>query len=352
MNVTSGELRRTRAALVLALGLAFAAPAYAAPPSAGDVGTARELYKQGADALDAGDAKTAAARLTAAWSLVQTPVIGFDLARAQLALGHLVEAREAALAVTRVPVASDETGRTTKARADADHLAATIAPRIPHVRLAVTGVSPDRHFTVKLDGAEIPSAALAIARQTNPGSHTATVDVDDGRHAEGSVVLAEGENKELQLTVPAPKPGDTPPPPVAVTPPPTSTVTPPPVAPPPSTASTSSTSPLVWVGLGVGGVGLAVGAISGAFALSEASTVRNNCKLVVAGENVCPTAYAGDLSAANTLSVVSTVGFIGAGVGLAVMITGFFLGGKHTEKTAVLYPLVGPGSLGLAGTFQ
>lgn len=339
--------------MAFALVLAFASNAWAAPPSAGDVATARELYKQGADALDAGDPKTAADRLTAAWSLVQTPVIGFDLARAQLALGRLVEAREAALAVTRVPVASDETGRSSKARIDADRLAASIAPRIPHVRVTVAGVSPDRHATVKLDGAEIPSAALAVARQTNPGTHTATVDVDDGRHAEGSVVLGEGDNKEVLLTVPAPKAGDatTSPP---VLPPPIARDAPPPIAPPPANPPTaSSTPPLVWIGLGVGGVGLAVGAITGAFALSEASTVKSHCTLVVSGQNVCPTAYTGDLSSANTLGVISTVGFIGAGVGVALMITGFVLGGKHTpEKATALYPVVGPGTLGLAGTFQ
>src|SRR5260370_42445676 len=98
---TFGELR------VLCAVVLVAGAARATNPT--DVATARELYKVGADALDMGDPKAAVEKLTQAWALVQTPVIGTDLARAHKALGHLVEAREAALAVQRLALAHDET---------------------------------------------------------------------------------------------------------------------------------------------------------------------------------------------------------------------------------------------------
>ncbi len=192
---TFGDERRVAAiALVLT---ALAPRAYAGNPSPADVATARELYKDGADALDAGNVKVAAEKLAQAWSLVQTPVIGTDLARAQRSLGRLVEAREAALAVQRLAVAHDETSRSTQARTDADKIALELAPRIPHVKVTAQGVGSGHAATVKLDGAIVPEAALSAARQANPGKHTATIDTDDGRHAEGAVTLAEGETKEI-----------------------------------------------------------------------------------------------------------------------------------------------------------
>jgi hypothetical protein len=332
-------------AMLVVGALAFADVSFAAgnDSSTENVATARELYKAGADALDAGDAKGALEKLTAAWALAQTPVIGETLARAHLALGHLVDARESALAVARLPPAPNETARSTQARQDAEALAKAIAPRIPHVKLAVEGLA-SHHATIKLDNAIVPEAALAVARQTNPGTHAATVDTDDGRHGEGSVTVAEGETKDLVITLGPPAPDA--PPPHDVTPisnPPSPT----PIAP------TSSTSPLVWVGIATTGVGVAVGAITGAFALSEASTVKANCtaKSPTDGALICGSNYTGDLSTAKTMATISTVGFVVGGVGVAVLVTGLILSGKkHTEKTAIVRPFVGPIS-GFQGSF-
>lgn len=345
MNATSGDRRWLVSWALAACVTLGALPAYAS--GAENVATARELYKQGADALDAGKSALAVERLTAAWALVQTPVIGFDLARAHLAMGHLVEAREAALAVARTPVASDETTRSTQARGDADKLASSIGLRIPHVNIRFAGGTLG-HATVKLDGVVVPEAALTVARQTNPGAHTATVDTDDGRHAEGAATVTEGETKEIVLTLP-PAPASAPPP-VAVVPPP-AVVTP---GEPPhdsAPASTSHVSPLVWIGAATGGVGLAVGAITGAFALSEAATVRNGCNLHVGADTVCPPSLSSDLSAANTFATVSTIAFVTAGVGAGVLVLGLVLSGQRAPGAhARVVPMLGPIS-GVSGTF-
>jgi len=335
--------------IALVLGLAANAMA-AGPESSENVATARELYKAGADALDAGDAKTALEKLTAAWALAQTPVIGATLARAHLAVGHLVDARESALAVARLPVATNETARSTEARKEADALAAQIATRIPHVNLKVVGLA-NHDATVKLDGATVPLAALSVLRQTKQGPHTATVDTDDGRHGEGTVTVGEGETKELSIVVPAlasntPPVQDTTPSKPSTTP----VVTPPPT--PTPIVTSSSTSPLVWIGIAATGAGVAVGAITGAFALSEASTVKSNCTGVGADKlNYCGPNYTGDLSTARTMATISTIGFIVAGVGVGVLVTGLVLSGKkHTETTASVLPMIGPVS-GFSGAF-
>lgn len=344
-------MTRFGSAAAFAIALTLAGHARGAGAEANEnVGTARELYKLGADALDAGDAKTALEKLSAAWALAQTPVIGTSLARAHLALGHLVDAREAALAVARLAPAPNETARSTTARREAETIARDIAPRIPHLKLAVDGLA-DHSATIKLDGVSVPSAALSVARQANPGPHTATVDTDDGRHAEGSITIGEGETKDFVITLPAPSPN---------APPPThhdepATTTPTPGAPTPAPVTVSSgTSPLVWVGIATTGLGVAVGAVTGAFALSEASTVKSNCTGVGKdGSNFCGPNYTGDLSTAKTMATISTIGFVVGGVGVAVLVTGLVLSGKkHTETPAAarIAPMLGPIS-GVQGSF-
>jgi hypothetical protein len=333
---TFGDLR------VLCAVVLLAGAAHATNPT--DVATARELYKTGADALDMGDAATAAVKLTQAWALVQTPVIGVDLARAHKGLGHLVEAREAALAVQRLAIAHDETTRSTQARADADKIAAELAPRIPHVKVVVTGIGQGHTATIKLDGDIVPDAALGVARQANPGAHTATADTDDGRHAEATLTLAESETRDLSIvlvepTAPPKEPVKTAPAIVEVAKPP------PPVLVQPERASTS---PLLWIGVVTGGVALAFGALTGAFALSEADTVKNGCKTQDANlVFVCGPDMTGHLATANTLGTLSTIGFVTAAVGVALAVTGAFLStGKHSSAHArMLLPM------GIGGSF-
>jgi len=342
MNVTSGR--------AFALALFFIAGAARATNPA-DVATARELYKQGADALDAHDPKLAADKLSQAWALVQTPVIGFDLARAQSALGHLVEAREAALSVQRLAIAHDETARSTEARNDAAKLATQLEPRIPHVLLDVKNLE-GHEATVKLDGSVVPAAALSVARQANPGSHVASVDTDDGRHSEATIDLAERETKTITLTLDAPKTPVTPSPKPEpqhtkvepANPPPTMIVDPP--------RSHASPSPLVWIGVVTTGVGLVVGGVTGAFAMSDSQALDKGCTRPPNDDTrVCSGALVGTLSEANALGTVSTIGFVVAGVGVGVLVTGLILGpSKSPPKAAKLVPFLGPVS-GVAGTF-
>ncbi len=341
MSATSGKARF----LALCAALLLAAEARAANPSAADVATARELYKQGADALDAGNARLAADKLSQAWALVQTPVIGLDLARAQSALGHLVEAREAALSVQRLAVAHDETPRSSQARSDAVKMAAELEPRIPHVLLDVRGLA-GHEATVKLDGQPVPTTALSVARQANPGPHVAIVDTDDGRHAEGTTDLAERESKTIVVQLEEPHA-----PVVPVTPParaeqPPALPTPPPALPTPPPAVTperGGLSPVFWIGVATVSVGLATGAITGAFAMNEASTVQGDCTVVIDGTHVCGPADTGHLATANALATISTVGFVVAGVGVAVLVTGLLLPSRtNAPKPARLVPFIGP----------
>ena len=341
---TSGNRRLATSALALVLFLGARA-AHATNPSESDIATARELYRQGADALDMGSPKAAVEKLAQAWALVQTPVIGTDLARAHKALGHLVQAREVALAVQRIPVTHDETSRSTQARSDADRIAADLEPRIAHLKILLAGVGDGYTPTVKLDGTLLGDAALPVARQADPGEHLAILDTDDGRHAEATVTLGEGETKEITLTVGAPSG-----PPKPQKPPETVIIQQSPsLAPPPP----SKLSAGVWVGIVTTGVGVLTGAFAGAFALSAASIVHSSCTSVgTDGKFYCPPSHTGDLDAANTLGIVSTVGFVAGAVGATVLIVAIVASsGKHHDARARVLPWIAPLGGGLAGTF-
>ncbi len=307
--------------------------------SAADIAQARELFNQAEEQRDRGDVQGALEKFKAAHALGKTPVTGVELGRTYLQLGMLIEAHETFLAVGRLTVSPDETSRSAQARSDAQRLADVIAPRIPSVTITITGAAPDQ-TAVTIDGASVPTAALAAPRLLDPGSHTIAA-TSGGQRTEVTVKLQEGDSKPVELkVVPAPLA----PPPAVV----------PPTRPEPEGAGLPSTppepvrrtlSPLVWIGGGVGAVGIAVGASTGIVAMSKASAVKNACYGLL-----CPYSIDGDLSSGRTLANVSTIAFAVGGAGVATMVVGFFLGG-HRQEAARLAPWVGPGSAGVGGTF-
>src|SRR4051812_21621751 len=124
--------------LAAVFALTLSTHALAGNPSAQDFATARALYKEGKDLRAAGDLKGALEKLTAAHTLGRTPLTGIELARVEVQLGLLVEAREVCLGIARLAVEPDETSRSVEARKDAAQLAEELRPRISSLRVKVT----------------------------------------------------------------------------------------------------------------------------------------------------------------------------------------------------------------------
>ncbi len=313
-------------ALAFAFVCSLAASAHAAPPSATDLATARELYRSGMAALDANQAKEAADKLAAAWQLAPTPLIGVALAHAQAKLGNLVEAREAVLAVRRLEVVANETSHSKAARADADALDLELARRIPHLHVVVKGAPSDA--MVSIDGSSAPLASLAVDRPVNPGAHELQLVWGNGTHARASITIGEGERKDVELDAPP----ETPPPIPQTTPPVHVEVKP--AEPPPKIVSVEPApkkSPLVPIGAIVGGVGIAAGLVFGGIALNDAGIVHSHCDNTT---GACPPQYEGALHDAQGFAAASTVGFVVAGVGAVVMIVGFVIDASHRKSTS------------------
>lgn len=125
------------------------------------------------------------------------------------------------------------------------------------------------------------------------------------------VAIAEERVRALREALGKPDP-KAPPAPTSSTPPPGPTASAsPPATPPPDTGTGRRTAAII--ALGAGGAGLAVGALFGALALSQASDVKATCT-----GNQCPKAQEPNADAAITKGWVSTVGFGAGAVGVAV----------------------------------
>lgn len=321
---------------VMALMLSVSSIAHAQQPSAADKETARSLMTQGEGQRSKNDLKGALQSFQGADAIMRVPSTGLEVARTHLALGNLLEAREAALGVTRLPVLPGEPAPFTDARAKAQALSDDLESRIPAVQISLKNVPEGAAPTVTVDGATLPAAALDLPRKLNPGHHviTAHAGTSDGRV---EVDVRERETKPVAVELA--------PPAVAAAPAPA-------VEPP----SDKKSHTLTYVAFGVGAAGLVVGSITGLMSISKTGGLKDQCP-----SNQCPgstydsQSFQDDKSSAQTTGTISTVAFIVGGAGVAVGVVSLFLGGKASATTGKLTPTVSPwvgaGSAGLRGSF-
>lgn len=159
------------AAAALAALLLCARPA-AAEPSADDRKVAHALVIEGRAKLAAHDNEGARKAFAAAHAIMGVPTTGLDLARAQEALGLLVEAHATALDVVHMPVSGTEPEAFTNARPLAAELAAQLAPRIPSIVITVKELPPGAPPRVLVDGVVAP---VSLSLQLDPGPHVVEV---------------------------------------------------------------------------------------------------------------------------------------------------------------------------------
>ncbi|MBS2019001.1 MAG: hypothetical protein JST00_39405 [Deltaproteobacteria bacterium] len=342
--MTFSERRRIGA--VCALLIATALPGVAhAQKSAADIESARQLYNQGLELRDKGDAKGALEKFKAAHALGGTPITGIELCKAHAALKQPVEAREVCLGVARIPPLAGETQRSADARAEAARVAEEVKPRIAQVRIKLTGVPPGREPTVTVDGTAVPAAALGEPRAVNPGQHQITAKIGNGPVASSGIDLREGETKEIVLPVQAP-PEE-------------------PVRPHFGGGRDDDyergrrergggLNAAVYTGFTIAGIGVVMGTIGGVVALNGKAELKDTCT-----DSICGREQHDDLDAAKRAGVVSTTGFVIGGVGVIIGVIGLATSGSSRSgglsapkpKTATVTPDIGPGGVGVHGVF-
>jgi hypothetical protein len=322
------------ACLVAALGIA---PMARAQPSAADRETARSLMDEGRELRDKKDLKAALDRFQRADDIMHVPTTGYEVARMQVSLGLLVEARDTIARVLHLPASPREPAPFRAARKNAQALDDSLGGRVPGLNITVKGAATGDEPKVVVDDVEIPSAALGVPRRVDPGHHVVTATTASARGTL-EVDVAEGETKDVPVILVSSEPAT--------------------AEPPAETAATESETPpappkhsyaLAVAGFAAAGVAVGVGTITGVLTLSRKSALTSAC-----ANMHCPPSEFGALDGANTLATVSTVAFIAAGVGAAVGVIGVIVGKRKDAAPpaqAQVTPWLGPGMGGVEGRF-
>jgi hypothetical protein len=318
--------------------------------SAVDAETALQLFKDGKSLREKGELRASLEKFRAAYALVETPLTALELGRTYVALGQLIEAREALLAVARMPPRKNESTKSIEARGESERLAAELRPRLASVTLrAQPQGASETPVRVTVDGLLVPTPTLGNPRLVNPGKHLVALEAGS-EVVRTEIELREGESRELDLVLPAQAESPQAPPIV-----PSPKPSPPPVAAPaparPATHDTARNATMV-AGFGTAAVSVAVGSLTGILTLSRAGSLKDACT----PDGRCPSTSQSDLDAASTLGTVSSVMFGVAVVGLAVGTATYFLwkpspsavasGSRPPEGVRIL-----PSATGMVGTF-
>lgn len=196
-------------ALVVALGLAASArrasaqtaPAPDAPPANGATvdaaaAQARELVRRGLAASAAERWADALAAFEQAYALWPQPQVLFNLAAAQAQAGRVT----AAVASYERFLRETTTGPVAAYRPLALEALAQVARRVAHARVLVRGAREGD--AVVLDGRALPRERWGEPLAVDPGAHTAALARGAFETARATVVLREGETRELLLAAP------------------------------------------------------------------------------------------------------------------------------------------------------
>lgn len=307
--------------------------------AAADLESARQLYNQGIELRDKGDAKGALEKFRAAHALGNTPLTGIELCKIHAALNQPVEAREVCLGVARIPPMAQETQRSQDARNEAGRIAEDQRSKIGSLRLKIKGVPEKREPTVMVDGVSVPPAALGESRAVNPGIHVVTARVGSGAETRATLETREGENRELELVV-QPPPADEPPPP-----PPGGGTQPQP--------EKKKSNTFATVSFGVAAVSGTLGLIFAIDALAKKGKLEDACP-----QSNCAKGEWERLDDAKSSGNASTVFFVIGGVALGAGLVSTLVSSKSSTATSAdpkrqvkVTPVIGLGGAGLHGTF-
>jgi len=348
--------------LLAALSFSSAALAQAPEPSAADKATARALLDEGDALLKKGNVQAAHDKYKAADAIMGVPTTGLSLADAQVKLKLLVEAADTYARVQRFPVNSGEPKAFTQAREQAERRLAEVTERIPSATVKLAQGEPSDAMKLTLDGVEVSAATRFLPRKLNPGKHEAVIDSGNFRGAQ-SFELAEHESRTVTIALnPTGKPtlggsgattsadpnaGGNTTTGGAVGNDASGNANPPPHEEPKPSAE-HPIHPGVWVGVGVTGAATLVGVLAGVAALGAKKDLTAQCPgglcVTVEAQNT----YDRAVGAAN----FSTASFVlGAAAGGATALVYFLTDAPATPSTGRVTPVLGPGYLGVGGSF-
>jgi tetratricopeptide (TPR) repeat protein len=315
------------ALLVAFVGLVVVAPAAAAPTKQDKV-MAKKAAQEAKKHAKKGDWEEAREAWQKSVDLNDTPDARLDLAKAEAELGHLLLAEKHIQKVLENPKLNwGQKKKANKALKDIDEKIPTLTLELP------------AEFSGKIlvDDEEKERGALKEPLRLDPGEHKVHAEADGYKPFDESVVLEQGDRKNLtvlmaELPKAAPKPVPT-------------------EEAPEKKQGSSTQKTLGWVSIAVGGVGLVVGTVMGLQARSTRNELNAEC-----ANDVCTEAQRDLYDKGTTQAGYATAGFIVGGVGIGLGTVLLLTAGSDKEKSpaaeaARIEPVIGPAQLGVRGSF-
>jgi hypothetical protein len=253
---------------------------------------------QGRDFRDRRDFKAALGRFQAADAIMHVPTTGLEVARTQVSLGLLVEARETLHRVSELAPKPTDPPPFREARSEAERLNDELEGRIGAIRFDVRLAGNDPPPAIFVDGVRIQDAAQNVPFRVNPGNHAVVARSQSGeigkqvnaRERETSTVVLDFTQASASSTSPTPSAEAT----------------------AGGGGSSSLWRTMGYVGLGVGAVGVGVGAVTGLVAISSKHEAESRC----VGYK-CPPETWSDVDKMQTFARISTVSFVVGALGVA-----------------------------------
>jgi hypothetical protein len=337
-----GSSRHVFLASVL-LAITSAANAGAAGITATERETARALMDDGYAKDERGDHAGALKSFLAADALMHVPTTTLQVAREQVALGQLVEARVTLLPILLSNAIAGEPAVFTSARQQAQATYDALSPRIPSLRVTVNGAIDLATATLRIDSLTLPASTIGVPFRVNPGHHRVSITDKTGNEAERETDVPEGAAKDVTLTVVGP-PASASAPSGAELPASDS-----PEAPGGTVRQNPVQAWFRWGGVVLAVAGAGVGAATGVVSLSSGSSAKGLCS-----GSACPPAAWSELNQARTMATVSDVAFAVGGVGLVAFVASFAFGSPSATPTkagASLDVWLGGRVAGVSGRF-
>jgi hypothetical protein len=319
-------------------------PVHAQDQQAENIAAARSLGIQGVQLAEAGKCKEAIEKLARAEALYHAPTILGRLGECQVNVGQIVLGSENLNKVVREQLAPNAPNAFRDAQARAKKALDAALLRIAHLTVEIEPTDVDASVTV--GGTTVPKALIGAERPTDPGSHEVVATAEGYLPAKTNVSLSEGSRHSITLKL-EPDPNAVAAQPAEPVAPPPAPIPPAPPATPPPAAKNNTLS---YVLLGVGAAGIVVGSVTGVMAMGAENDL--DCP-----DKECRGSNIDKLDSANTLALVSTIGF-GVGIASAAVGTILLFTGKSDDAPSAKYEprlkahaFVGLGSVGVAGSF-
>ena len=192
-------------AALLFAGVVTLSPLTATAQSAQEKAAAREAAEAGAQAFDEGRYKDSVDLFRRAEAVVHATPHLLYLARANVKLGDLVQAREHYLAIVNegLPPGANDFLKETRSTAESELEA--LEPRVPRVTIVVQGDNDDGLVVTMDDGPVLP-ALLGVPQPLNPGTHRFKAVTHTAESSVTALEVREGARETVMLTL---RPGAT-----------------------------------------------------------------------------------------------------------------------------------------------